>query len=159
MQHLSFQHGHLQGRNSAAHYAEGPRIDGDHGSRCCDNARPGGNDDGAAQRKLVNAARRSNVVKHLRGPNGSNHDAPRCGFVKAARRSSVIGYVQRLDKTEPHGSYQRLRDLPQRRRRDRQAVEPRRHQRALRDLPQERRNVRRSPDEPYGARRELRQMS
>jgi hypothetical protein len=91
MQHLSFQHGDVQGRNSAAQYAESPRSNYDDAHRDCDDGRPSGNDHSAAQYKFVAAARRSKAIKH----------------------------AQRLNKTEPHGSRQRLRHLPQRRRRDR----------------------------------------
>ena len=69
--------------------------------------------------------------QHDCNPAGNGDGAAQHQTVKVARRPDTIKYVQRLDKTEPRGSRQRLRDLPQRRRRGRQALEPRHRHCAL----------------------------
>ena len=57
--------------------------------------------------------------QHDCNPAGNDGGAAQHQSVKVARRPDTIKYVQRLDKTEPLRSRQRLCDLPQRRRRDR----------------------------------------
>ena len=90
LQYLSFQYGHVQGRDTADQYAASPRSGRDDDQAGRDNAHPAGNSHGASQHRFVKAAKCSNITRH----------------------------AQRLAKTEPCGSRQRLRDLPQRRRRN-----------------------------------------
>ena len=112
------------------------------------------------------SAGRSNQFRGRNEPRSRQHDHQRrpqhCGCDQAHRDGSdhfrLAELIRSRCKIQPHGRHQRLRHLPQWRRRARQAPKSHHHERALRDLSQEHRDVRWSPNEPRGNRGELRQL-